>query len=89
MPIPFGRVMSDDVCEEKAAEIVTLLKMWDVSRADAYIISRTMKYICQNANDKDWSNPLDGTGLKAEGFNALSDGSTIPLTKPEKFEFDA
>lgn len=80
MPIVVGRQMDDATCEVKGEEILELLRMWGVSRADAYVMCRHMKYKCQNMPDKEWTDPLEGSGMRAEGFNALA--------KPENFSFD-
>lgn len=64
-----GRQLSDETCQLKAEELVEILKMWDIGKADAYRISSNMRSICQNTDNKDWVSPLKGSGLKLADFD--------------------
>lgn len=52
---------------DKAHDIVDILKMWDISKPDALSITRHMISIIENTADKDWSNPMAGTGMLVPG----------------------
>lgn len=74
------RKLSDSTCSEKAKELIECLMMWGIERADAYVITREMKYSLQNMSDNDYQakNPTLNSGLSADqilesGFEKVKD----------------
>lgn len=56
---------------EKAEEIIGILKMWDLDQGDSLIIAEHM--VRQIKREKEWSNPLKGTGVMVPGHPGYKD----------------
>lgn len=78
------RNLSNQTCSEKAKELVECLAMWGIGRADAYAITREMKFLLQSMNDKEYTaaSPTANSGLTADQI--LETG----LQKVREFNFD-
>ncbi len=62
--IPKGRNLTDATIDGLADQVADCLKIWGLSKADAYRLAVTLKYKMQNVSNTDWnSNPLQGTNL--------------------------
>lgn len=51
----------------KAKDIVGVLQMWDINQADSLAIIREMMLQAGAISPANWTNPLEGTGLKVVG----------------------
>lgn len=49
---------------DKAVDILQIMKMWDIDRASCIAIARQMVRIAEATSDQNWTNPLEGTGIR-------------------------
>lgn len=56
-------------CHEKAKEILFILMAWDIPKMSAINVISSMEAQAKAIKDKDWVNPMLGTGTKVLGPN--------------------
>lgn len=76
--IPKNRSLTDATLQQYATELIDCIKIWGLSRPDAYRLSVIIKGTIQNLPPGVWPNPLEGTGLVGdkitnEGMIAVTD----------------